>query len=65
MKRIFHLLCVLLFGGYLPKLFVEKKGMNPYNGRMLTMLLFAFFPLVALAAQPLGAMSPWYPSTSR
>ena len=51
-----------LFGGYLPKLFVEKKGMNPYNGRMLAMLLFAFFPLVALAAQPLGAHSPWWPA---
>ena len=51
-----------LFGGYLPKLFVEKKGMNPYNGRMLAMLLFAFFPLVALAAQPLGARSPWWPA---
>ena len=53
---------ISLFGGYLPKLFVEKKGMHPYNGRMLAMLLFAFFPLVALAAQPLGAMSPWWPA---
>ena len=33
-----------IFGGYLPKLFVEKKGMNPYAGRMLAMLIFAFFP---------------------
>lgn len=53
---------VSLFGGYLPKLFVEKRGMNPYNGRMLAMLLFAFFPLVALAAQPLGSYSPWWPA---
>ncbi len=53
---------ISLFGGYLPKLFVEKKGMHPYNGRMLSMLIFAFFPLVALAAQPLGAMSPWWPA---
>ena len=43
-------------------MFVDKKGMNPYNGRMLAMLIFAFFPLVALAAQPLGAMSPWWPA---
>ncbi len=49
-------------GGYLPKLFVEKKGMEPYAGRMLAMLLFAFFPLVALAAQPLGAFSAWWPA---
>ena len=53
---------ISLFGGYLPKLFVEKKGMHPYTGRMLAMLIFAFFPLVALAAQPLGAMSPWWPA---
>ena len=53
---------VSLFGGYLPKLFVEKKGMDPYAGRMLSMLIFAFFPLVALAAQPLGAYSPWWPA---
>ena len=51
-----------LFGGYLPKLFVEKRGMDPYGGRMLAMLIFAFFPLVALAAQPLGAYSPWWPA---
>ena len=51
---------VSLFGGYLPKIFVEKKGMEPYSGRMLAMLLFAFFPIVALFAQPLGGIwGPW------
>ncbi|MDY2942691.1 MAG: MFS transporter [Paludibacteraceae bacterium] len=49
-------------GGYLPKLFVERRGMEPYSGRMLSMLLFAFFPLVALLAQPLGAHSAWWPA---
>ena len=49
-------------GGYLPKLFVEKKGMNPYQGRMLAMLIFAFFPLAALFAQPLGTFSAWWPA---
>ena len=29
---------------------------------MLSMLLFAFFPLVALLAQPLGAQSAWWPA---
>ena len=53
---------VSIFGGYLPKLFVEKKGMHPYSGRMLAMLIFAFFPLMALAAQPLGSFSPWWPA---
>jgi len=53
---------ISIFGGYLPKLFVEKKGMNPYAGRMLAMLLFAFFPLCALFAQPLSGYSPWWPA---
>ena len=51
-----------MFGGYLPKLFVENKGMNPYQGRMLAMLIFAFFPLLALFAQPLGQYSAWWPA---
>ena len=51
-----------IVGGYLPKTFVEKKGMNPYQGRMLAMLIFAFFPLVALFAQPLGTFSAWWPA---
>ena len=53
---------ISIFGGYLPKLFVEKKGMHPYPGRMLAMLMFAFFPLFALLAQPLGQYSPWWPA---
>ncbi len=51
---------VSLGGGYLPKIFVEKKGMEPYAGRMLAMLIFAFFPILALFAQPLGGVyGPW------
>ena len=51
---------VSLGGGYLPKIFVEKLGMEPYAGRMRAMLLFAFFPIVALFAQPLGGIwGPW------
>ncbi len=49
-------------GGYLPRVFVEKKGMNPYQGRMLAMLMFAFFPLFALFAQPMGVHSAWWPA---
>jgi ACS family hexuronate transporter-like MFS transporter len=51
-----------IFGGYLPKLFVEKKGMEPYAGRMRAMLIFAFFPVFALFAQPLGELSAWWPA---
>ena len=53
---------ISIFGGYLPKLFVEKKGMHPYSGRMLAMLIFAFFPLLALFAQPMGQYSAWWPA---
>ena len=41
---------------------VDKRGMNPYEGRMVAMFLFACFPLLALGAQPLGAYSAWWPA---
>ncbi|MGV0919107.1 MFS transporter [Empedobacter falsenii] len=50
-----------IIGGWLPKYFVDKLNMNPYSGRMRAMLIFAFFPLLALLAQPLGATSFWIP----
>lgn len=50
-----------IIGGWLPTYFVEKKGMNPYEGRMKAMLIFAFFPLLALIAQPLGYYTYWIP----
>lgn len=57
-----YLICMLsILGGYLPTIFVEKKGMEPYAGRMRAMLIFAFFPLLALLAQPLGSYSFWWP----
>lgn len=52
---------VSIYGGYLPKLFVEKLGMNPYAGRMRAMLIFAFLPIFAMFAQPLASVSPWWP----
>jgi len=53
---------VSIGGGYLPTYFVEKKGMNPYLGRMRAMLIFACFPVLGLFAQPLGAYSAWWPA---
>jgi len=50
-----------IIGGWLPSYFVNKKGMNPYAGRMRSMLIFAFFPLLALLAQTLGDISYWFP----
>ncbi len=52
---------VSIFGGYLPKLFVEKMGMQPYAGRMRAMLMFAFLPIFAMFAQPLASSSVWWP----
>jgi ACS family hexuronate transporter-like MFS transporter len=52
---------VSIFGGYLPKLFVEKMGMHPYAGRMRAMLIFAFLPVFAMFAQPLAGTSVWWP----
>ncbi len=49
-------------GGYLPTYFVDKKGMNPYIGRMRAMLIFACFPVLGLLAQPLGSYSAWWPA---
>ncbi len=50
-----------IIGGWLPSYFVDKKGMDPYAGRMKAMLIFAFFPLLALFAQPLGQTTYWLP----
>ncbi len=46
----------------LPTWFVDRRGMNPYEGRMIAMFVFACFPLLALGAQPLGAYSAWWPA---
>jgi ACS family hexuronate transporter-like MFS transporter len=47
-------------GGWFPMYFI-KRGHMVYNGRMKAMLLIAFFPLIVLAAQPLGHISYWIP----
>ena len=58
---LYLIVMISIAGGYLPTLFVDKKKMDPYAGRMRAMLIFAFFPLVALAAQPLAHVSMWFP----
>ncbi|GHT77202.1 hexuronate transporter [Bacteroidia bacterium] len=58
---LYTIVMLSVIGGWLPSYFVEKKGMNPYDGRMRAMLIFAFFPLLALFAQPLGSYSYWFP----
>src|SRR5574344_1558184 len=66
MTLIFTLYLITMLsiaGGYLPTYFVNKKGMNPYAGRMLAMFIFALFPLLGIFAQPLGGVfnTPWFP----
>ena len=53
---------ISILGGKLPTVFINK-GMNAYAGRMKAMLIFAFFPLLGLLAQPLGNVfgTPWFP----
>jgi len=50
-----------IYGGWFPTYFIKNKKMNPYEGRMKAMLIFAFFPLLALLAQPLGYITYWIP----
>ncbi len=47
-------------GGWFPMFFI-KKGYKVYDGRMRAMFVIALFPLVVLAAQPLGYISYWIP----
>jgi MFS transporter, ACS family, hexuronate transporter len=59
---VLYLITLLsIIGGWLPTYFVDKKKMNPYAGRMKAMLIFAFFPLLTLLAQPLGHITVWIP----
>lgn len=47
-------------GGWFPVYFINK-GYAAYDGRMRAMFVIALFPLVVLAAQPLGDISYWIP----
>ena len=66
MALIFTLYAIVTFVSIylckIPTYMVDKKGMNPYEGRMVAMFIFACFPLLALGAQPLGAFSAWWPA---
>ena len=66
MALIFTLYAIVTFLSIylckIPTWFVDKKGMNPYEGRMIAMFIFACLPLLALGAQPLGSISAWFPA---
>lgn len=46
----------------IPKLLVERRGMNAYEGRLVAMFFFACLPLLAIFAQPMGGVSPYFVS---
>lgn len=56
---LYAIVMISLYGGKLPTVIINKTGKDPYAARMQSMLIFAFFPLLALLAQPLGAYSYW------
>jgi ACS family hexuronate transporter-like MFS transporter len=58
---LYAIVMLSLYGGKLPTIIINKTGKNPYAARMQSMLIFAFFPLLALLAQPLGHISFWIP----
>ena len=64
MALIFTLYAITMlsiYGGKIPTIIINKTGLNPYAARMRAMLIFAFFPLLVLLAQPMGTISPWFP----
>jgi len=69
LMTVLYLITLLaIYGGYLPKLFINRLGMDPYAGSMRAMRIFAIFPLLALAAPFLGSeqffgenASCWWP----
>jgi ACS family hexuronate transporter-like MFS transporter len=58
---IYAIVMLSLYGGKLPTIIINKTGKDPYAARMQSMLIFAFLPLLALLAQPLGGYSYWIP----
>lgn len=49
-----------VWGGWFPMYFINK-GLEVYSARMKAMFTIALFPLVVLAAQPLGGYTLWLP----
>ena len=50
-----------IFGGKLPTIIINRTRLNSYDARLKAMLAFALIPLLAIAAQPLGEISYWWP----
>ncbi len=49
-----------VFGGWLPKYFVNNRKKSIYSARMMSMFIYALFPLTVLSAQYVGEINTWY-----
>ena len=49
-----------IFGGWLPMWFVKKKGWSIVKARKISMLIYAFFPLLVIVSQAAGSYHMWY-----
>ncbi|MFI3248395.1 MAG: MFS transporter [Rikenellaceae bacterium] len=58
---IYLITMLSILGGKLPSIIMSRTNKDPYAARMQAMLVFAFFPILALFAQPLGSVSVWWP----
>lgn len=50
-----------IIAGKLPEYFINK-GDDPFDGKMKAMFIVALLPVLALLAQPMGKLSPWWPA---
>ena len=48
-----------IFGGWLPKYLINKRGKTVYGARMLSLFLYALLPLTVLAVRWLGDINTW------
>jgi ACS family hexuronate transporter-like MFS transporter len=49
-----------IFGGWLPMWFVKNKDWSIVKARKISMLIYAFFPLVVVFSQFAGTFNMWY-----
>ncbi|MGN1360064.1 MAG: MFS transporter [Kiritimatiellia bacterium] len=66
MRLLTTLYAIVTFGSIwlckLPAALTDRRHLNPYEARLWSMLFFAFIPSLAIFAQPLGAISAWFPA---
>lgn len=58
---IYFISMLSLWGSYLPTYLINRLNVNPYDGRMKAMLIYAIFPLLGIGIMPMGEYSLWFP----